>query len=530
MTDHNRKRSCPIPEKILRPFGLDSRSWRLLILAPAVDLIFSDGRQSDSERRFLDNHPLRRNSRDSAEDFVPRLVGDPGFRSRAMVLLAESLSYPLEGDRENLIEDIEENLIEVAVGEQILDLRDGGESGLLSVDAIEAIDATLTKIGLPGRMARYKPKFQKYEYRDLSDQKQETVKPEVVEEAPRVVESVAHRILEDKENQGAWLDDCLKTLEAFLEKTRSEFESPSVLGDRLAECEMADAPYFHKGVGVLPEPGPDEKVYFIGDLHGDFETLDRAIEVAEYFQDDQVKLVFLGDYVDRGSGSLPVLMRIMEMKLENWDRVQMLRGNHEALRKVSSEDGGEDSWASGTGNQEFIEDVNTYWSESGDVWELFHDIFRCMTHFLIIGGKIAVCHGGVIPRFPDVDPVKGKISDELQADLAVENWLDLTKPKVEYFLRWARCDWKPQVAFIWNGDTMSSKCFDYGDVEAFLDVLGVETLVRGHDHPGEGYFVAEECERMVTICTSTAVNVVGYACTPKIAVVWGAGVPEKVEL
>ena len=68
-------------------------------------------------------------------------------------------------------------------------------------------------------------------------------------------------------------------------------------------------------------------LYAIGDIHGMGDKLEQLIEKLPLQPGDQ--LVFIGDYVDRGSGSLPVLMRIMEMKLENWDRIQMLRGNHE---------------------------------------------------------------------------------------------------------------------------------------------------------------------------------------------------------
>jgi len=41
-------------------------------------------------------------------------------------------------------------------------------------------------------------------------------------------------------------------------------------------------------------------------------------------------LVFLGDYSDRGSKSLQVLQLLMSLKIQNFDQVTLIRGNHES--------------------------------------------------------------------------------------------------------------------------------------------------------------------------------------------------------
>ena len=69
------------------------------------------------------------------------------------------------------------------------------------------------------------------------------------------------------------------------------------------------------------------RVLAIGDIHGQYEKLVRALEVSGYAESDQ--LIFLGDYIDRGPDSKRVLELMLHLK-----RVPgniFLRGNHEQM-------------------------------------------------------------------------------------------------------------------------------------------------------------------------------------------------------
>ncbi|OWZ08538.1 Serine/threonine-protein phosphatase [Phytophthora megakarya] len=71
--------------------------------------------------------------------------------------------------------------------------------------------------------------------------------------------------------------------------------------------------------------------YVFGDIHGQFYDLMQlmdAVDVAE-LADNDVQLVFLGDYVDRGAFSCEVMLYLLLLKTQFSDKVVLLRGNHE---------------------------------------------------------------------------------------------------------------------------------------------------------------------------------------------------------
>jgi len=72
-----------------------------------------------------------------------------------------------------------------------------------------------------------------------------------------------------------------------------------------------------------------KKVIFIGDTHGDLEASKKVIK--NYLKPGN-KIVFLGDYVDRGPFSKENLNFLLETKAKNPDQIFLLQGNHEGHR------------------------------------------------------------------------------------------------------------------------------------------------------------------------------------------------------
>lgn len=78
----------------------------------------------------------------------------------------------------------------------------------------------------------------------------------------------------------------------------------------------------------------DEVRYvFVGDLHGDLIALKEILRIyrEEHLKQGSLRMVFLGDYVDRGSNQLEVLVALLELKRDYPESVLLLKGNHEGV-------------------------------------------------------------------------------------------------------------------------------------------------------------------------------------------------------
>jgi len=72
------------------------------------------------------------------------------------------------------------------------------------------------------------------------------------------------------------------------------------------------------------------RYFAIGDIHGHILALDRILEEIEKLSGNETyKIIFIGDYVDRGPSSAEVLDRVFY--LESVGKAILLRGNHEQL-------------------------------------------------------------------------------------------------------------------------------------------------------------------------------------------------------
>jgi len=75
----------------------------------------------------------------------------------------------------------------------------------------------------------------------------------------------------------------------------------------------------------LPSEG---KVVLVGDTHGD---LDASQQVVQHYLKKPYRIVFLGDYVDRGDYSEENLQYLLRLKVEHPEDIFLLAGNHEGF-------------------------------------------------------------------------------------------------------------------------------------------------------------------------------------------------------
>ncbi|MCS7143018.1 MAG: metallophosphoesterase [Aigarchaeota archaeon] len=81
-------------------------------------------------------------------------------------------------------------------------------------------------------------------------------------------------------------------------------------------------------VQILSKEGPvvefeSDEVAFVGDIHGDYESLSRVLSYWES------RICWLGDYVDRGPAQIESVIALMAAKVAEPNRIITLRGNHE---------------------------------------------------------------------------------------------------------------------------------------------------------------------------------------------------------
>lgn len=69
------------------------------------------------------------------------------------------------------------------------------------------------------------------------------------------------------------------------------------------------------------------KTLVIGDLHGDLKATKHVFKMCQQLNCE--RMIFLGDYVDRGPNPLAVLEYTLKMSLANPEFIVILRGNHE---------------------------------------------------------------------------------------------------------------------------------------------------------------------------------------------------------
>lgn len=86
---------------------------------------------------------------------------------------------------------------------------------------------------------------------------------------------------------------------------------------------------------VWEPPHPETSVYVVGDIHGMINSLERLLEkidadIGEHGVTDP-RLIFVGDYIDRGDHSADVLLRVAELAYQMPDNVVCLMGNHEKM-------------------------------------------------------------------------------------------------------------------------------------------------------------------------------------------------------
>jgi serine/threonine-protein phosphatase 2B catalytic subunit len=123
-------------------------------------------------------------------------------------------------------------------------------------------------------------------------------------------------------------------------------------------------------------------------------------------------MLFLGDYVDRGSYSLEVVIFLYALKICYPQEIILLRGNHESRAM--------------TEHFTFREEILRKYDDE-DVYEIFIESFECLPIAADVNGDYLCMHGGISPELEtieDINKINRFVEPPLQGFLCDLLWSD----------------------------------------------------------------------------------------------------------
>mmetsp|Transcript_23872 Transcript_23872/g.40840 ORF Transcript_23872/g.40840 Transcript_23872/m.40840 type:complete len:531 (-) Transcript_23872:163-1755(-) len=257
----------------------------------------------------------------------------------------------------------------------------------------------------------------------------------------------------------------------FVLKAIEHFTNQKVIHKRYVAHLLISAKHYYEKLPSLleipiPANGPDEndptilpRLTVCGDTHGQYYDVMNIFELNGLPSANNPYL-FNGDFVDRGSFSVEVILTFLLFKLSDPTCIHLHRGNHETrnMNKIYGFEG----------------EVKAKYDDK--IFDLFLEVFSHMPLASVVNNKVFVTHGG-LPTEPGVTlsdiqkiprgcepPPSGLMSDLLWADPQPFPGKSPSKRGVGY-------SFGPDIT------------------ESFLKTNDLQLLVRSHEVKDEGYLV-----------------------------------------
>lgn len=214
---------------------------------------------------------------------------------------------------------------------------------------------------------------------------------------------------------------------------------------------------------------PNSRIFIIGDIHSSIHSLIdifNQMRVNGFFKNnggnrDQFKmndncyLFFLGDIIDRGPYSIEALTFVLILKIQNFDRVHIVNGNHE--------------------DYELYKDYG-FLKETENQFGMHPDKLKKLLFFLpslilldFNNETYHLCHGAISDKEDEVDKIKDWKDSEKKFLL-----LNAHDPKSQ--LKWG--DFKTSYGF--HSPLNGRAVFGLNIIKDYCDSLGITTLITGH--------------------------------------------------
>ncbi|MDH5390075.1 MAG: serine/threonine protein phosphatase [Candidatus Bathyarchaeota archaeon] len=217
--------------------------------------------------------------------------------------------------------------------------------------------------------------------------------------------------------------------------------------------------------GRLVEVPPVGEAIIVGDIHGDLESLTHILEDSSFMEKanggEDILLIFLGDYGDRGFYSPEVYYVVLKLKELFPERVVLMRGNHE---------GPDDLLAS---PHDLPFHLNRKFGERGsEVYLKLRELFNHLYNAVLIEERYILLHGGA--------PSQASAAD----DIAYAHEKHPSERHLEEIL-WSD-PWEG-IKGTYASPRGAGRLFGENVTERLLKMLGVKALIRGHEPSEEGF-------------------------------------------
>ena len=217
--------------------------------------------------------------------------------------------------------------------------------------------------------------------------------------------------------------------------------------------------------GRLVKVQPVGEAIIVGDIHGDLESLTHILQNSNFMEKanggEDVLLIFLGDYGDRGFHSPEVYYVVLKLKELFPEHVALMKGNHE---------GPDDLLAS---PHDLPFHLNRKFGERGsEVYLKLRELFNHLYNAVLIDERYILLHGGAPSQASTIN------------DIAYAHEKHPRERHLEEIL-WSD-PWEG-IKGTYASPRGAGRLFGENVTDKLLRMLDVKALIRGHEPSEEGF-------------------------------------------
>ncbi len=264
----------------------------------------------------------------------------------------------------------------------------------------------------------------------------------------------------------------------------------------------------------------DKEYHIVGDLHSDLTSFLHILESVKFKDNfDNINLVFLGDYIDRGKDKLDLINRIILLKYLLPNNIHLLRGNHELYR---IDDEGNYLSPMNNADMSYLFDFLTALSKQNksqqdDIKKLskyyaeFFDSMPTVALFNFKDIKICAIHGG-LPRVDlNSNDYYGSENYGSFNKLLDSNTKDSVGLTQKINMVWS----DPYDGYDEAFKNSSEVRYDFSKDQfiAFCKKYDIDVILRAHEQHNDGYKEYFD-DRLISVFSSGGKNIDGESKNP----------------